>query len=303
LWILRDDELGGFWGSKFRKYSSIIRYCREHGINHVIAAGGINSNNLAAAAALCKEADLEVTAFAVSDHSSETNDLTGNRFLIKLLLPPDNLKVVARSEARTIPSLMTDYAKQLQQKGIKSLVLEEGGGCLAAVEGCLTMASDILSYRDLWQPSLTPDHIFIDSGTGLSVASLAAGLWQQGALNRTKIHCIQMAGFDEQIIKAFNAWVTPVTSVTWNQVADRIRVYRPLSPRSYGATNEDLFTFIKTMARNHGLLLDPIYTAKLFLRTFDLIEGQNCRGHIVIIHTGGISGLMGFPQIINEANP
>jgi 1-aminocyclopropane-1-carboxylate deaminase/D-cysteine desulfhydrase-like pyridoxal-dependent ACC family enzyme len=141
----------------------------------------------------------------------------------------------------------------------------------------------------------------MDSGTGLSAASLAAGLFKNGHLAKIKIHIIQMAGFEEQVIQAFRNWVTPVTGVTWDDVQSQVRVYRPLSPRSYGATSEELFSFIRDMAQTRGLLLDPIYSGKLFMRAIDLIEGQNCRGNIMIMHTGGISGLMGFPQIISKS--
>jgi 1-aminocyclopropane-1-carboxylate deaminase/D-cysteine desulfhydrase-like pyridoxal-dependent ACC family enzyme len=300
LWVLRDDELGGFWGTKFRKYASITQHCLDHKISHIVATGGLNSNNLAAAAALCKEKGLHVTVFAVDDHSDESRQPTGNHFLLKLLLSADDLKVIPRSEKSNISRLMQEHASVLTSQGKQVLILEEGGGCLAAVEGCLTLADDILRDRKEWPHGTYPDHIFIDSGTALSAASLAAGLFSKGFFPKIKIHIVQMAGFEEQVIEAFSKWVTPVTGVTWDNVKDHVRVYRPLSPRSYGSTSAELFSFIKIMAQNHGLLLDPIYSAKLFMRAFDLILGQNCRGKILIIHTGGISGLMGFPQIASE---
>lgn len=300
VWVLRDDELGGFWGTKFRKYAAITEYCLNNGISRIIATGGINSNNLAAAAALCKEKGLAVTAFAVEDHNDPDAIPTGNRFILKLLMDPSDLRIIGRSHKSNIPSMMENLAREWEAAGIKSLILQEGGGCVAAVKGCLTLAEDIVRERPEWPTGTYPDHIFMDSGTALSVASLAAGLFKNEQLNSVKIHVIQMAGFEEQLIEAFTNWVTPVTGVTWTDVKDRVRVYRPLSPRSYGATSEELFSFIRKMARNYGLLLDPVYSGKLFMRAFDLIEGQNCRGNILLVHTGGLSGLMGFPQIIDS---
>ena len=300
IWVLRDDELGGFWGTKFRKYASITKHCKSVGISQVIATGGINSNNLAAAAILCAEAGITLTAFAVRDHDDQIEKLAGNRFLLRLAIPPERLILVNREDKHTITQRMQDFQLELNARGRKSLILEEGGGCLAAVPGCLTLADDIIRPRPEWPDNKLPDHIFMDSGTGLSVASLAAGLFKKNLLCKTRIHIIQMAGFEEQIHHAFSNWVTPASGVNWSDVADRVRVYRPLSPRSYGAVSSTLFEFIRTMARQHGLLLDPVYSGKLFLRAFDLIHGQNCRGRILVIHTGGISGLMGFPQLANE---
>ena len=103
-----------------------------------------------------------------------------------------------------------------------------------------------------------------------------------------------MAGFEEQVQSAFQSWITPVTNVTWDDVSSFVRVYRPLKPRSYGATDAQLFEFIRHMARRCGILVDPVYSAKLFMRAFDLIAGQNCKGRILLVHTGGVSGMMGY---------
>ncbi len=294
LWVLRDDELGGFWGTKFRKYASITKFCHENNISHIITTGGVNSNNLAAAAVLCAEAGLTVTAFAVQDHDDATGPRTGNRMLIRLALPPENLIIVARSEKDSISERMRCFAAELTAKGESSLILDEGGGCEAAVAGCLTLAEDILRPRIEWPDHIPPAHIFMDSGTALSAGSLAAGLLMRGAHKSTKLHIVQMAGFEEQVQKAFQSWITPVTKITWDDVVPFVRVYRPLKPRSYGATNAQLFEFIRHMARRHGILVDPVYSAKLFMRAFDLITGQNCRGRILLVHTGGISGMMGY---------
>ena len=114
----------------------------------------------------------------------------------------------------------------------------------------------------------------------------------------TKVHVVQMAGKSGEIETAFGTWVQPVTGVHWSDVSKCVHVHQPLSPRSYGATSSELFDFIRSMAREHGILVDPIYTGKLFMKSFDLIRQLPTNERKLIIHTGGISGLMGFPQII-----
>ena len=294
IWVLRDDELGGFWGSKYRKYASIRQHCLNENISNVICTGGINSNNLAAAAILLGEIGVKVTAFAVEDHAAAALPSTGNRLILKTALPPEQLVLVPRSERDSASQRMEELAKKLLEDGKKCLVLQEGGGCLAAVPGSLTLADEVLRPRPEWPDNRIPEHILIDSGTGLTAASLAAALVLKKANHLTKIHVVQMAGFEEQLENAVTTWVEPVTGVSWAQIMSFLRVYRPLSPRSYGATSTELFSFIQNMARTHGILTDPVYSAKLFLRAFDLIKGQNLKGKIVIVHTGGISGLLGY---------
>ena len=296
LWVLRDDELGGFWGSKYRKYSSIIEHCLTENITEIICTGGVNSNNLAAAAILCKEFGINVTAVAVQDHGHDSGHVTGNRMIIRTALPPDRLIVIPRSEKQSVHSRLHEIANKITSLGKKSLILQEGGGCIPAVKGCLTLADEVLRERTEWPDGRPPNHIFIDSGTGLTSASLLAGLQLKAPGLEIKVHVVQMAGFEEQIENAFAAWVTPATGVEWQSVAHLARVYRPLSPRSYGATSPAVFTFIDNMAREFGILTDPVYTAKLFARAFDLIAGQNLKGRILIVHTGGISGFLGYAR-------
>jgi 1-aminocyclopropane-1-carboxylate deaminase len=293
LVVLRDDELGGFWGTKFRKYASIIEFCKKQRITDVIATGGINSNNLAAAAALLTEAHIKLHAFAILDHSDDPSHNLGNRMLIRLIIPKERLHLIPRSEKSNVVNQMSELAHALHLQNRSSLVLEEGGGCEAAVPGCLTLADNLHHVVKTEMNQEIPDNIFIDSGTALTSASLLARLKQLNLDSKTKVHVIQMAGYEEQLVQAFTRWVTPTTGVDWNDVSHFVRVYRPMSPRSYGATSQELFSFIKYMAETQGILCDPVYSAKLFKRAFDLIEGQNCRGSISIIHTGGVSGLMG----------
>jgi 1-aminocyclopropane-1-carboxylate deaminase/D-cysteine desulfhydrase-like pyridoxal-dependent ACC family enzyme len=301
IWVLRDDEYQGLWGTKARKYQSMIQHCRASGITHIAATGGINSNNLAAAALLCKEAGLHVRAFAVKDRGDEDAPKSGNRLLTRLALGADDLVLIDRADRGNITAMMESYAGSLAAKGIKAIILEEGAGCLAAVPGAMTLADELIAPRPEWPDERLCDHVFIDSGTALTSAALAAGLARLPDSRRPKLHVIQMAGFDEQLQNAFARWVTPVTSVTYDDVVSFTRVYRPLKPKSYGATSAELFAFIQDMARNHGILTDPVYSAKLFMRAFDLIKGQNLKGRIVIIHTGGMTGLMGYSHLADRS--
>ncbi|MCX6123128.1 MAG: pyridoxal-phosphate dependent enzyme, partial [Proteobacteria bacterium] len=211
----------------------------------------------------------------------------------------DRLHLIPRADKSKVLDQMNQLAQTLKLQNRCSLILDEGGGCEAAVPGCLTLADNIHQVLKTELNQVTPDHIFIDSGTALTSAALIARIKQLNLDNKTKVHVIQMAGFDEQLRGAFSKWVTPSTRVEWDEVSHFVRVYKPLSPRSYGATSHELFSFIKYMAETQGILCDPVYSAKLFMRAFDLIEGQNCRGTIVIVHTGGVSGLMGYDLSLN----
>ena len=74
----------------------------------------------------------------------------------------------------------------------------------------------------------------------------------------------------------------------------------------YGQMSPALTEAIQMMARREGVLLDPVYTGKVFagllaLRRRGIIpDGER----VVFWHTGGGPGLFGYQRILEEAmNP
>ena len=63
----------------------------------------------------------------------------------------------------------------------------------------------------------------------------------------------------------------------------------------YAKTTPELLNFLSTFASKTGILLDQVYTAKMFFSAFDLIKRDNFSpgSSILLIHTGGLLGMMG----------
>jgi 1-aminocyclopropane-1-carboxylate deaminase len=61
----------------------------------------------------------------------------------------------------------------------------------------------------------------------------------------------------------------------------------------FGKTNQDLEKFIKYFYVSFKIMLDPVYTGKLFFGIFDLILNNffEPNSNILIIHTGGLQGI------------
>ena len=64
----------------------------------------------------------------------------------------------------------------------------------------------------------------------------------------------------------------------------------------YGKTTDELISFIKQFVASTGILIDPVYTGKMFYALYDLAgKGYFKTGEkILAIHTGGIWGLPGM---------
>jgi 1-aminocyclopropane-1-carboxylate deaminase/D-cysteine desulfhydrase-like pyridoxal-dependent ACC family enzyme len=64
----------------------------------------------------------------------------------------------------------------------------------------------------------------------------------------------------------------------------------------YGKKNEKVERFIHAFFDRHHILLDPIYTGKMFISLLDMLStsAEYDGSTIVAIHTGGLQGNSGY---------
>ncbi len=66
----------------------------------------------------------------------------------------------------------------------------------------------------------------------------------------------------------------------------------------YGKYTQELIEFIREFHQNFGIVLDPIYTGKMVFGVWDLINIDffEHKSKILMIHTGGLQGNIGFTE-------
>ncbi len=64
----------------------------------------------------------------------------------------------------------------------------------------------------------------------------------------------------------------------------------------YAKTTPQLVQFIKAFVSSTGMLIDPVYTAKMFYAICDLEQKQIIKmdDKILALHTGGLLGIFGM---------
>ena len=66
--------------------------------------------------------------------------------------------------------------------------------------------------------------------------------------------------------------------------------------------SDTLLDFMNDFYQQHNIRLDFVYTAKMIYAIFDMIRKgaipANC--HIIAVHTGGLQGLKGYPDLHNR---
>ncbi|MDP5172516.1 MAG: hypothetical protein NWR72_19905 [Bacteroidia bacterium] len=277
--VMREDESGfGISGSKRRKLASLIPWILTERFDTVAIIGGSNSNHVVAAAQALLEHGLGVQAFLLKGREGP---LTGNAFLIDALIPEEKIIWIDRENWKEVAQTATTWAAQQPQR---VFVLPEGGFCEAALPGAATLPLGL-------DPSQF-DHLWMDAGTGLSAI---ASLLMIGRTSwKLHTHVVLMAGTAEEFVvqldRASQWWETIFEEAAPLPGAYSLHV--PVTARSFGAVNATVWEEVRRLAREEGILADPVYTAKLFLTARELIP--HYAGRHLIVHGGGGTGLMGF---------
>lgn len=284
VWVKREDESGFVLsGCKKRKYASLLPYLRTQG-REVIVIGGANSNHVVAFCSLLREAGLPCRLFLKTGHASATS---GNGLLRHLLTDEAEIRWVSPQDWPQVEALA-------QMECPDSLIIPEGGTHPAALPGACTLWLDILrNERDI---DVTFDHIFIDSGTAL-VAGTLLGM-KQWHRPTTMLHVVLTAGdeafFHTQYAR-FQQWAQDLWENSFLP-ATHFTLHRPATARSFGSVNATILAETKRLAQTHGLITDPVYTTKLFFTARKVMEADRMTGRVLVVHSGGGAGLMGFGE-------
>ncbi|MGN7989923.1 1-aminocyclopropane-1-carboxylate deaminase/D-cysteine desulfhydrase [Pedobacter sp. 22226] len=266
LFVKRDDLIDPYIsGNKWRKLKYILAKANAENKTHLITFGGAYSNHLVATAAAASRSGLKSTAFVRGEEVK-------NEMLLLCRLFGMELIFVDRESYRDKYKLFEQHFATDKQ----AFFIDEGGASPEAIPGCAEIISELTENYD---------HIFCAAGTGTTAAGLLKGI-QQHQLN-TKLHIIP-------VLKGGSF------------IQDEIEKYIPLSNHitlhldyhfgGYAKTTPELIDFIKIFTAKSRLLLDPVYTSKMFYAIVNLqkqgVIDKNDK--ILAIHTGGLMGLFGM---------
>lgn len=282
-WILREDESGfGMSGSKRRKMASIIPWLNAEEVKQLAIIGGANSNHVVTALQACRERGIRPAAFLLEGREGPKK---GNAFLTDLLLAEEDIHWIHRSEWNEVEQMAEEW---VNRQMVKTVVLPEGGACAAALPGAATLP---LTWADA-SGQCPYDHVWMDSGTGISAI---AAMLMCGKLGwNLTLHVVMMAG-DETFFQDELSTVQTWWEVVFDEAAPapcHYKLHFPPTARSFGSVNATIWTEVKRIAREEGILADPIYTAKLLFTVKNL--RATAEGRQLIVHGGGGTGLMGF---------
>jgi D-cysteine desulfhydrase len=288
LYVKRDDLTGLLEsGNKVRKLEFLVGDALAQGADTLVTCGAAQSNGSRAVAAVAARLGLRAI-IAVRGERPAACD--GNLLLTRLL--GAQVRYCPEGGPADEGPLTEALAAEVRAGGGRPYVIPEGGGGELGALGYVECAVELAEQIHHGAPRF--DTVIVSDGTGSSHAGLLMGK--------------QLAGLPAEIVGV------PVTAPA-DRVRERIAATIGATIRRFGlaievprtialldgagagpseAPGEDLALLVR-LAREEGLLLDPVYTARGFRGLLETLarDPKALGPRVCFIHTGGLFGL--FP--------
>jgi L-cysteate sulfo-lyase len=299
IYIKRDDCTGlATGGNKTRKLEFLVGEALAQGADTLITQGAVQSNHVRQTVAAASRLGLQCKALLeerVSDASDEYSH-SGNVLLDQIL----GGDIVARLPAGTdMQQAMQDLSEQLRTDGRKPYVIPGGGSNPVGALGYVACAQEMLNQS--FETGLRIDHVVHATGSTGTQAGLVVGL--RASNSGIPVYGISVRAAKQQ--QEENVWKLvqstvdymglPASSVTRADVVANSDYVGP----GYGQPTDAMIEAIELLARQEGILLDPVYSGKGMAGLIALIRQGHFKKdeNVVFVHTGGAVGLYGYRHL------
>ena len=275
LFIKREDlthpEISGnkYW----KMFYNVKKYLeKEVSERKIITFGGAFSNHIAAAGALGRESGIATLGIIRGDELENTWQENPT-----LALAHKNgmaFRFVTREIYRNKDLLMINLQKEFPE----SIVVPEGGTNENAVEGIQFMLNEETKEFDYLCSAI---------GTGGTISGIA-----KFAENHQKV-----LGFKAVKDESLEERISRLSG------RDNFTLF-DASDGGFGKITDENVCFINEFYQKFGIVLEPVYTGKMMMKIFELIEEDYFpeNSKILAFHTGGLQGINGANEMLKKKN-
>jgi D-cysteine desulfhydrase family pyridoxal phosphate-dependent enzyme len=296
LYLKRDDLTGLLEsGNKVRKLEFLVGEAMQQGADTLITCGTLQSNCCRAVSAVAARLGLR----AVLALKGERPPIYDGNLLLDHLLGAE-LHYVSDAEFARPGEMLARLAEEVRARGGRPYVIPESGSNEVGALGYLECAVELAEQIHHGAPRFDTVVTAVFSGgsqAGLLMGKQLAGLpadivgipiaWSAESVRahvaQTIERAIQRFGFAIEVPKT-------VHLLDGYQGVGRARV------------GEAELTAVAKLAREEGVVLDPVYTAKAFAGLVDTL-GRDPRAlgqRVCFIHTGGIFSLFAYREALSQ---
>ena len=298
IYIKRDDLLGlAAGGNKTRKLEFLVADALQQRADTLITCGAVQSNHcrltLAAAVTEGLRCQLVLEERVPGSYNPEAS---GNNFLFRLLGVE---AVTVAPGGSDMMAAMEEVAEKLRSQGRRPYVIPGGGSNPIGATGYVECAVEIESQ--LVAHDLCVDHVVCASGSGGTHAGLLAGFAGTGSrIAVTGINVSRTRSVQEALVHDLAAQTAKHVGANVEIPRDAVVCHDGYVGAGYSLPTDGMVEAVQMLARNEGILLDPVYTGKAMAGTIDLVrKGVFSKDDTVLfVHTGGSPALYAYASTV-----
>jgi D-cysteine desulfhydrase len=289
LYVKRDDLTGLLEsGNKIRKLEFLLGDARASAADTLITCGTQQSNCCRTVAAVSARLGLRAV-LALRGRKPDAYD--GNLLLDRVL--GAELHFCADEQWAEVGALLEDLAARIRAGGGRPYVIPESGATVVGALGYMACGREIWEQVKAGAPDF--DTIVVTAFSGGSQAGLLMGKQLTGL--RAEIVSVPVAGDGAAVCEHVTEIVEQARSryglnVTPPKHVSTIDGYQAGGRHVIG---DDTLARVAAVARDEGVILDPVYTGKAFHGLVTELERdpRQFGERVCFVHTGGIFSL--FP--------
>ncbi len=298
IYIKRDDQTGSeISGNKIRKLEFAVQEALDNGCDYLITCGGIQSNHARATAAVA--AKLGMGAYLVL-RGKEDSEVEGNYFLDKML--GAKIKFITAEEYRNSRmNIMKEIKNDLAKEGHNAYIIPEGASNGIGSLGYYKAMEEILDQEK--ELGIKFDAIVLAVGSGGTYAGLYYGNHIKN--NDATIYGVNVCDDDEYFRNIVLGLFKEISKYTGEEIhvnKEDINILDGYVGKGYALSEPQEIEFLHKLAKQEGLILDPVYTGKAMYGLVNEIKKGTFDKHknVLFIHTGGIFGWNSFARSLIE---
>jgi L-cysteate sulfo-lyase len=301
LFVKRDDQTGlATGGNKTRKLEFLIAQALEAGADSAITAGAAQSNHARQTAAAARLAGLEPHLVLRAPNGAPPSEITGNLLLDHLL----GATIHWTEESAPYEETIHRVASALRSAGKNPFVIPYGG---SNAVGLMGYAQAMVELADQAAEDPFDVHLFATSSGGTQ-AGMVLGAHLVGLPDSTRLLGISVdlpAPALEKRVAALIQDGARLLSLDPGVVKREIEIDDHYIGEGYAVVNEADREAVRLVARQEGILLDPVYTGRAFAGLLDLIQQRvfSQGERILFWHTGGSASLFAFADELLADRP
>jgi len=293
LLIKRDDQTGlALGGNKARKLEFLVGQALTEGADTLITAGAAQSNHCRQTAAAAAKAGLRCELI-LNGKPPELPE--GNLLLDRIFGAHEHW--IERSQRA---AKFAELAGQLRAQGRRPQVIPVGGSNGAGATGYVVAMQELMDQ--LRASGQRVDHIVFGSSSGGTQAGILVGARVAGFAGG--LHGISIDKNDPEHLE-YEIEVAHIANACADYIGfdtrftpDDVKMVYGFAGEGYGVVGDLEREAIYLMARQEGILLDPVYAGRAFGGLLHLIrQGAFRPGESVLFwHTGGAPALFAYAR-------